>query len=133
MDIQDEVREVQIAIVNAIQKKTLDISSALRLVVDCMKIVEQIPTCQGKDKKAILLKCLQEIAKGNDGVAGTDDDVIGKDVMNALSILLNENIIDDVVEFIIDVSKGKLNIGDLQKVSKGVLGACLVCFGKKHK
>jgi hypothetical protein len=131
MNMQQDIQNAKLAILNAIKTKSINTSSSLKLVVDCMKIVEQAVSCKGKDKKNILLTCLQDIAKGADGLSGTADDVISKEIMNSLSILLNENVIEDVIEFVIDLSKGKFDVKLLQTVSKSTFKSCLVCLGKQ--
>lgn len=125
--MQQDIQAAKFAILKAIRAKSVDTTSALKLVADSMKIVEQVVSRPGKEKKEILLTCLREIAKGEDGIAGSKDDIINKNVIESLSVLLKDNLIEDVITFTIDLSKGKFDVKKLQSVSK----SCFLCFSKQ--
>ncbi len=52
---------------------------------------------------------IERIAAGEDGIAGTGDDVLDKDTLECLKILIRQNAVQDLVE---------------KAYAKGVVGCC---------
>jgi hypothetical protein len=64
------------------------------------------------EQRDLLLQLLNHVANGEDGIAGTDDDLISPEIMVKLRYLLENNMIHDMADMI--------------KIPRG----CFPCFGK---
>lgn len=117
------------SLMDSIRDKKLDVSSAFNIIVKSMELLHSFHAFQhlnGNDKKQYLLAAVTEIAKGEDGISGTADDLIPAHIVTALRILVDGDFVGDIVEIIIDASRGKF---DLNKVEK----TCVKCFAFQRR
>jgi len=85
------------------------------LIVNGMEIIEKNKKLDGSIKKKYLIIAIGELAKGIDNISGTEDDIISLDNMIILKKLIDENLLEDMIDIIADVSKG---LFDINKSSK---------------
>lgn len=97
-------------ILSAISAKTVVISNPYDIIITGMTILEKYPLMTGEQKQTMLIKALDALAKGPDGVSGTPDDVIPASIIKALDIMLENNLVPSVITIISDASKGKFDI-----------------------
>ena len=111
---------------DAIKNKSIDTSSAMKLIVISMEIIESFDV-NNNDKKEYVIMAIQEIAKGEDMIIGTSDDTISPEVVNSLITMINTNLLDEVVDIICLASKGEFNVNKIKKT-------CFGCFSivKNH-
>jgi hypothetical protein len=111
---------------NAIKNKSIDTSSAMKLIVISMEIIESFDV-NNNDKKEYVIMAIQEIAKGEDMIIGTSDDTISPEVVKSLIIMINTNLLDEVVDIVCLASKGEFNVNKIKKT-------CFGCFSivKNH-
>ena len=75
-----------------------------------MEIVDKYPSLTGEERKRLLINVLTHVAKGSDGVFGTDDDVLPEATVKQICVLLEGNLVENVIDIIIDASKGNFDI-----------------------
>jgi hypothetical protein len=111
---------------NAIKNNSIDTSSAMKLIVISMEIIESF-NVNNNDKKEYVIMAIQEIAKGDDMIIGTSDDTISPEVVKSLITMINDNLLDEVVDIICLASKGEFNVNKIKKT-------CFGCFSivKNH-
>jgi hypothetical protein len=85
------------------------------LIVNGMEIIEKNKKLDGSIKKKYLIIAIGELAKGIDNISGTEDDIISLENMIILKKLIDENLLEDMIDIIADVSKG---LFDINKSSK---------------
>ena len=85
-----------------------------------MELVDKYPELSGPEKSDLVIKTLEEICKGQDGLVGTSDDLIPKHVMEILKSVLSLGIVQDIINQIIKATKGQLNINNVVAVGKSV-------------
>jgi hypothetical protein len=83
-------------------------------VVLLKEIVERLetdlPKIKKEDKIKYVVHFLSEIAKGKDGVSGTDDDIISESVVKELQKMTETNILTDIIQLCMEaVQKRKVN------------------------
>lgn len=116
-----------------IESKKIGMSSAIHLIVSGMELLEEYPNLSGKEKRQLLIVALTDIAKGNDGILGTSDDLISPFVLHQLETMLIGNLIEDVISVIIDAASGKLNIRKTMQVAEQVIAETSICCFKMCK
>jgi hypothetical protein len=111
---------------NAIKNNSIDTSSAMKLVVISMEIIESFDV-NNNDKKEYVIIAIQEIAKGDDMIIGTSDDTISPQVVESLITMINSNILEEVIDIVCLASKGEFNVNKIKKT-------CFGCFSivKNH-
>lgn len=111
---------------NAIKNNSIDTSSAMKLIVISMEIIESFDV-NNNDKKEYVIMAIQEIAKGEDMIIGTCDDTISPEVVKSLITMINSNLLDEVVDIVCLASKGEFNVNKIKKT-------CFGCFSivKNH-
>lgn len=105
--------------------KAADVTNVIDLITIGMEIVEKFPDLSGPDRSAILIKALEEIAKGDDGIIGTTDDVIPKHILEPLKTILSLNLVQDIIANIIKATKGQLTINNLITLGQYIWNALL--------
>lgn len=96
------------------------LNDAVEIISLCMELVDKYPDLTGPEKSALVIKVLEEICKGQDGVVGTSDDLIPKNIMDILKSILSLGIVQNIIDQIIKATKGQLNINNVVAVGKSV-------------
>ena len=114
------------SIKDAIKNKSIDTSSAMKLIVICIEIMENMET-KNIDKKQYVILAITEIAKGDDLILGTSDDTISPQVYESLIVMINRDLISEVIDIICLASKGNIDVNKIKKT-------CFGCFSiaKNH-
>ena len=104
------------------------------IIVSIMELVENIDTINNSvahersEKKELVIAVLNKLAKGKDGVAGTEDDLISVEKMNSIKMLLESSLVGDFIEVVVKATKGNININKV--VQSGCISGILRCLGK---
>lgn len=99
--------------------------STLHLIIKyVIEEVEETPT-KGAEQKEMALKIIRTLIV--DLTEGADEEVLIK--------LLDDNTISNLIDLIIDATKGKLNINKIASVSSGCINSCIpyLCPSRKIK
>ena len=116
---------VSMALSHMLANNQLTTTNAIVLLKEIIERLEsELPKVSREDKIKYVVHYLSEIAKGKDGIAGTDDDIIPESVMKELQKMTDSSILTDVINLCMDVVKH-------QKVSNLKLGLC--CFKCTNK
>lgn len=117
------------SIKDTIRNKSIDTSSAMKLIVICIEIMENMENIETKniDKKKYVILAITEIAKGDDLILGTSDDTISSQVYESLILMINRDLISEVIDIICLASKGDIDVNKIKKT-------CFGCFSiaKNH-
>lgn len=85
----------------------------------------------------MLLNVIKKVAAGADGILGTDDDVLPKECIDTLQIILEKNLTEDIIKVISDTARGKFNINQTIEIAKQTATVCMPllqkCFTPKTK
>lgn len=123
--LQQFIRSIK----DAIRNKSIDTSSAMKLIVICIEIMENMENIETKniDKKQYVILAITEIAKGDDLILGTSDDTISPQVYESLILMINRDLISEVIDIICLASKGNIDVNKIKKT-------CFGCFSiaKNH-
>lgn len=128
IDINQQVLQKFItSIKDAIRNKSIDTSSAMKLIVICIEIIENMENIENIDKKQYVILAITEIAKGDDMILGTSDDTISPQVYESLILMINRDLISEVIDIICLASKGNIDVNKIKKT-------CFGCFNiaKNH-
>jgi len=104
----------------AINNQSIDTSSAIKIIIVSMEIIENF-NVNNIDKKEYVIIAIQEIAKGEDLMFGTCDDVISPLVVESLIEMISRNLIGEIIDIVCSASKGEFNVNKIQKT-------CFGCF-----
>lgn len=118
--------EVSLEIRKAIESKELNIQSAMTIVKKGMELMDKYKHLSGKEKKDLLIKVLDNISAGNDGIIGTDDDILPQETVAAMRTILDGKLIEDIIDTMISVARGDINI---EKISNVAEKSTTVCKG----
>ena len=117
------------SIKDTIRNKSIDTSSAMKLIVICIEIMENMENIETKniDKKQYVILAITEIAKGDDLILGTSDDTISPQVYESLILMINRDLISEVIDIICSATKGDIDVNKIKKT-------CFGCFSiaKNH-
>jgi len=108
--------EVSLEILKAIHYKELNVDSSMSIIRKGMEIVDKYPSLTGEERKRLLINVLTRVAKGSDGVFGTDDDVLPEATVKQICVLLEGNLVENVIDIIVDASKGHFDINKAEVV-----------------
>lgn len=106
--------------------------NAFSFIKTGMELVSSIASLSGEERKECLIMALELIAKGKDGIAGNEDDLLAPETVHKIEIMIKHNIIGPLVEVLLDAAKGRMNIDamkgviiDTAKVSAGCFDFCM--------
>jgi len=119
--------------------------SAMSVITIGMEEMSKIKTMPGKEKLRTLEVVLRDIATGMDGIRNTADDILSPDVVESISKIINSGLLEDIVDTILQASRGTYSFGriidDIQKtdtavwwtllkpIAMTIAGTCLMrCF-----
>jgi hypothetical protein len=124
---QQVLQQFITSIKDAINNKSIDTSSAMKLIVICIEIMENMENIENIDKKQYVILAITEIAKGDDLILGTSDDTISPQVYDSLIVMINRDLISEVIDIICLASKGNIDVNKIKKT-------CFGCFSiaKNH-
>jgi hypothetical protein len=104
------------AIINLFKNKDkLKVATALDIISMIMEIAEKIFLRDPIAKKNLVLSIIERISKGLDGIEGTSDDIISQETMNTIRVLLQNNLIEEIINGLIKVSKQLFNFNKTNK------------------
>jgi hypothetical protein len=83
--------------------KKITILNSIQLLTLLIEEVEKFGNLYGNEKKQYVINTLEEIAKGDDGIIGTDDDIIPEYIYESLKILIESNLISDIIDNMINI------------------------------
>ena len=104
------------------------LSNPMDLISSGMELVRDISAINGADRKRCVIHALEIVARGKDGVAGTADDLIAPENLKMLSVMLEHNIVEHVVEALLDAAKGRLNIVAIKDVVIDTAEVSISCY-----
>lgn len=97
-DIANAKVAALLALTNMIKNKELDTTNGMGLVMSVLDIINK---CNLKLDEVMTIRMakdfITEVAKGPDGVIGTNDDIISKKTLDEIDNLLKSSIVDDVL------------------------------------
>jgi DNA-directed RNA polymerase subunit F len=106
----------------SIKNIEVDVRSAFSLIAKAMEYLEKFENLSGAEKRAYIVIIVEVLAKGDDGIAGTADDLIPENTVQALKTLLTTNLVEDAVQVITDATKGKLDLNKAKDVACTCIG-----------
>lgn len=132
--------EVSLEIRKAIESKQININSAMAIVKKGMELMDKYKQLSGKEKKDLLIKVLENISAGNDGIIGTDDDILPPDTVASIKTILEGKLVEDIIDTIVSVARGDIDLHKIGKVTqqsatvvKGFIRFCPACIRPKVK
>ncbi len=93
--------------VNHVMKKDMHIETPYDVLKSLVYIVEGFNNLTGEEKKAIVIQTLEDITAGEDGVLGSDDDLIPRHVMDGLELLIRSNMISSTIDLVCEATLAK--------------------------
>lgn len=73
------------------------ISSPVPLISMGVRMIKSLNITDPAECKSVLLQVLERVAKGNDGMDGTADDLLSPDMMKQLRMLLDTSVAGDII------------------------------------
>lgn len=95
-------------VLDIIKTKKVKVDDAFTLVAYGAKLIEKTKGMDADEKKVILLKVFERIAKGTDGQFGTADDVIPEHIWKQVETLLNSNMLHSLINLVFNLVTKKL-------------------------
>lgn len=100
--------QIAVQLMQAVEAGTVDKNSPMAIVAKGMELIDK--AAAGGNKKELLLKILERVIAGKDGVLGTDDDLLPAKTVQDIQTLLKSNVLESMVETIVDITRGKFDI-----------------------
>jgi hypothetical protein len=93
------------------KQTAVKIAGAYDIIIMIMELVETIKLMSTKlSKKDIVIRVLERIANGVDGVKGTNDDIISQQTMTTIKILLDNSLAEKFIDAIVNATKKKIKL-----------------------
>ena len=109
---------------NIIAARKINLDNPIQIIIEGMQILDKFKDLPGLEKREVLIKALETISVGTDGIEGTYDDLININVVNSIRVLLKENLLANVITVIADATKGIYDINKLQDVETSCFRLC---------
>lgn len=114
------IAQAEYVLTDAIKTNSISLNSAMEIVAKGMEVTQRFKYLDGKHKKKLLMEMLTRIAAGADGKLGTDDDLLPASTMAALRTLLEGDLMEQTINLITDVARGKFNLGAALETGKAL-------------
>jgi len=118
------------SLLDQVKTKVTKTTSVAQLVLSVLTTIEDSQaSTKGEDKKTTALSVLKMFAAGPDGKVGTEDDLLSKETVDSLTLLLNNDQIGTLIDSFVSVAKGITNL--TKQIKQTVpLFKRLFCCGK---
>lgn len=127
--------KLSIMLLETVANKQIPANSAMSIIAKGMELMETFPNMSGEQKQSLLMSVIEKVAAGSDGILGTADDILSKETVETLRLILEKNLLTDIAHLISDTAKGKFNINKAIQVAQTANTVCLPllsqCFKKK--
>ena len=104
-DIQnnDTCMSISIVLIYMLMNKKLNVSNATSFIRDSISLIDKTSPDYEKltatERKKIIVEMIENIAKGPDGILGTNDDLIPKETIEQLTYFLKDKtVIEDIID-----------------------------------
>ncbi len=94
--------------------------TSMELVAVCMRVAQGVSRLGGTEKKHLVIAVLEKIARGQDGIVGTADDVLSPQVVQGVRTLLSSDLVEQTIDLIVKVAKKEIT---LKRAAMGCLGS----------
>ena len=112
-------------VINVLQehvKTTNGLAKPMELIGVGMQFIERYSHLTGTEKKELFVKSIEAVANGEDGVSGTEDDIIPQKTVETIKIMIENNLVEQTIDLIVDITKGKYDINQAIKKVVDVAG-----------
>jgi hypothetical protein len=113
--------------VNRVVHGHLELNSVFDVLKSFIYILDGFESLSGAEKKTIIMKTLEEIAAGADGILYTEDDLMPPHVYDGLVLLIKHNLISSSIDLIADLMHSN-PVCSLPCVLCKVLHSVTCCF-----
>jgi hypothetical protein len=117
-----------LTIKQAIRDKKIPVNNPFTIITKSMEILEKVRGMSGKEKKAYIVNAIEAIARGDDGIFGTTDDLIPERVVLTLKTMIEQDMIGNAVQLVTDATKGKFDINTAQKTCLPIISNIMACI-----
>ena len=104
-----------VSIKSSIKNTNIDTSSCFKIITISIEMMENYKNLTGEEKKNYIILAIETIAKGDDNIAGTSDDLLDDTIVKSLKFILQNNYISEIIDIIFKASNGDININKIQK------------------
>lgn len=122
--------KLTILLLEKVINKEVPNTSAMSIIAKGMELMETFPNMTGQQKQEMLLQVIEKIAAGADGKLGTGDDILSKECVETLKLIMQKNLFQDITRLIADTAKGKFNINHAVTVAQNTATSCMPLIGK---
>jgi hypothetical protein len=92
------LEQVTTSLISKLRVNPSMLNSAVTIVKVGVEIVQGLPNAgSAEERKLLLIRALEKVAAGADGVQGTSDDLIPATIMNHLKVLLETKMAMDMI------------------------------------
>lgn len=127
--------KLSIMLLETVVNKQIPANSAMSIIAKGMELMETFPNMNGQQKQSLLMSVIEKVAAGSDGILGTADDILSKETVETLRLVLEKNLLADITHLITDTAKGKFNINKTIELAQTAHTICFPllsqCFKKK--
>jgi hypothetical protein len=114
----DILKSLITSIKNNIKNKNIDTSSCFKIIILSIEIIENYNTLTGEEKKNYIILAIENIAKGEDNISGTEDDLLNETIVSSLVFILKNNYINEIIDIVFKASRGGININKMKIKNK---------------
>jgi len=114
----DILKSLITSIKNNIKNKNIDTSSCFKIIILSIEIIENYNTLTGEEKKNYIILAIENIAKGEDNISGTEDDLLDETIVSSLVFILKNNYINEIIDIVFKASRGGININKMKIKNK---------------
>jgi hypothetical protein len=125
--------KLSIMLLETVVNKQIPANSAMSIIAKGMELMETFPNMNGPQKQTLLMTVIEKVAAGSDGIIGTADDILCKETVDTLRLILEKNLLTDITHLITDTAKGKFNINKTIELAQTAHSVCLPLLTKCFK
>lgn len=114
----------------SIKEKKINVENPLVIITKAMEMLEKVKGLTGKEKQMYIVRTIETIAKGEDGVFGTTDDLLPERTVKALQMFVEQDMIGDTIQLVTDATNGKFDINKARGLVTNIIAMFSMCFRK---
>ena len=91
----------------AINKQKITVDNAFDLVKAIFNIVNKFAELGLEEKKRVVIETLEDIVAGQDGILYTQDDLLSREVLEGLEIMISSSFLFATIDLVYELSQAK--------------------------
>lgn len=118
--------------INHITKNNIELNNGVDVIKSLVYVTDGFIKLTKEEKKQIIIKTLEDITAGEDGILNTEDDLLSPSVLEGLELLIKSDMIVSTIDLVFEAMHAKIGV-TIGYYIYTILSRIFCCCSRKKK